>query len=254
MKSSNMILHCGAGFLDRAQLERIETPQPTHTWHPIPHTLLIDQVKQALVGETIEVTSELHSTTKDGMNYFGLLEVSNKSKQEDFAYVVGLRNSHSMRFPAGLVVGAHVFVCDNLSFSGEIQVARKHTRYILRDLKQLTVRAVGFLASRWLDQEKRIEAYRNYNVTPMRANDLTIKALQARAITVLQVPSVVEAWENPKHEEFKDRTAWSWFNSVTEVLKGTSALALPPRTQALHGLLDHQVGLLDNLAASVGEN
>lgn len=249
-----MILHCGAGFLDRQQLDRIETPAATQSWTPIPHGRLIDEVKTALTSETIEVTEELHSTTKDGNNYFGLLQVSNKSRQEDFAYVVGLRNSHSKRFPAGLVVGARVFVCDNLSFSGEIYMERKHTVNILRDLKGLTCKAVGFLAARWMDQEKRIDAYRNYKVTPMRANDLTIKALQARAITVLQIPSVVEAWESPKHKEFEDRSAWSWFNAVTEVLKGTSVLALPPRTQALHGLLDHQVGLLDNLAANVGDN
>jgi hypothetical protein len=35
-------------------------------------------VKQALTGETISVTEERHSTTADGLNYFGLLEVSNK--------------------------------------------------------------------------------------------------------------------------------------------------------------------------------
>ena len=39
----------------------------------------------------------------------------------------------------------------------------------------------------------------------------------------------------------------------TEQLNKVSLLALPARTQALHGLLDHQVGLLDNLAQSVGE-
>jgi hypothetical protein len=254
MKSGNMILHCGAGFVTRDQLELIKTPEPTKTWHPIPHTLLIDEVKSALCGETIEVTEEAHSTTVDGMNYFGLLEVSNKSKSEDFAYVVGLRNSHSQKYPAGLVVGSRVFICDNLAFSGEIQVARKHTRYILRDLQQLTVRAVGFLAEKWLDQERRIEAYKDYKVTDMRAHDLVCRALDCRALTVTQIPAVLDAYRNPKHEEFEPRTAWSWFNSVTEVLKGVSIAALPTRTQALHGLLDHQVGLLDHLAKSVGEN
>ena len=253
MITQNMILHCGAGFIDRSQLDRITTPEATSTWTPIPHGRLVDEVKSALTSETIEVTEEAHSTTKDGNNYFGLLQVSNKSKQEDFAYVVGLRNSHNKRFPAGLVVGARVFVCDNLSFSGEIYMERKHTVNILRDLKGLTCKAVGFLAARWMDQEKRIDAYRNYKVSDIKANDLAIKAFQARAITVLQIPQVVAAWEYPTHEEFKDRTAWSWFNAVTECLKETSVMVLPARTQALHGLLDHQVGLLDNLAASAAE-
>lgn len=61
-------------------------------------------------------------------------------------------------------------------------------------------------------------------------------------------------YRKPRHPEFEPRTAWSWFNSVTEMLKGVSMLALPTRTQALRRLLDYQVGLLDNLAANVGEN
>ena len=254
MITQNMILHCGAGFLDREEIDKIETPKATQSWTPIPHGRLIDEVKHALVGETIEVTEEAHSTTKDGQNYFGLLQVSNRSRNDDFAYVVGLRNSHTKRFPAGLVIGARVFVCDNLSFSGEISVARKHTTHILRDLQGLTCKAVGFLAAKWLDQEKRIEAYRNYKVTEMRAHDLTIKALDARAITVTQIPAILHEYREPRHQEFAERTAWSWFNCVTETLKETSMFALPARTQALHGLLDHQCGLLDNLAASAGSN
>lgn len=254
MITQNMILHCGAGFITRDQLDLIETPKATHSWTPIPHGVLIDEVKRALVGETIEVTEEAHSTTKDGQNYFGLLQVSNKSRNDDFAYVVGLRNSHTMRYPAGLVVGAKVFVCDNLSFSGEIQVARKHTRYIMRDLQGLTVKAVGYLAAKWMDQETRIAAYRDYKVSEARAHDLVIKALDVRAITVTQIPAIVAEYRNPRHEEFRDRTAWSWFNCVTETLKGTSLLNLPPRTQALHGLLDHQCGLLDKLAQNAATN
>ena len=254
MITNNMILHCGAGFQTREEIDKIETPKATHSWVPIPHGRLIDEVKHALVGETIAVTEEAHSTTKDGLNYFGLLQVSNRSRNDDFAYVVGLRNSHNKRFPAGLVVGSKVFVCDNLAFSGEIQVARKHTTNILRDLQGLTVKAVGFLSARWMDQEKRIDAYRNYRVSEMRAHDLLIKALDVRAITVTQIPAILAEYRNPRHEEFHERTAWSWFNCVTECCKEVSLMALPARTQALHGLLDHQVGLLDSLAASVNEN
>ena len=46
------------------------------------------------------------------------------------AFVVGVRNSHDKSFPAGLVIGASIFVCDNLSFSGEVKLARKHTVHV----------------------------------------------------------------------------------------------------------------------------
>jgi hypothetical protein len=184
--------------------------------------------------------------------------VSNRSKQEDFAYVVGLRNSHDKSYPAGLVVGSRVLVCDNLAFSGEIQISRKHTTNILRDLQALTCKAVGFLAARWMDQERRIDGYKHYEVNDAGAHDLIIRALDARVVTTTQVPRVLKEWREVRHPEFfgpyVERSAWTLFNAFTEVLKECSPFALPTRTQALHGLFDHQTGLLDNLAAAVGQN
>ena len=55
----------------------------------------------------------------------------------------------------------------------------------------------------------------------------------------------------PNHPEFEDRNAWSLFNAFTEELKG-NLIALPKRTQALHGLLDGHCGVLsaDELPAT----
>jgi hypothetical protein len=41
-----------------------------------------------------------------------------------------------------------VFVCDNLAFSGEIKIARKHTRFIVRDLPgSYPARSASFLTA-----------------------------------------------------------------------------------------------------------
>jgi hypothetical protein len=61
----------------------------------------------------------------------------------EWTWAVGIRNSHDKTFPAGLVAGTKVFCCDNLAFSGEVQISRKHTRFAERDLTHLTARAVG---------------------------------------------------------------------------------------------------------------
>ena len=56
-----------------------------------------------------------------------------------------IQGTTELGYPAGLVLGAAVFVCDNLSFSGEVKLARKHTSMIERDLPGLVGRAVGLL-------------------------------------------------------------------------------------------------------------
>jgi len=79
---------------------------------------------------------------------------------EDCCWVLGLRNSHDKTFPAGITAGASVSVCDNLSFSGEVKLARKHTTHITRDLPRLVQSAVGKLMDRW---HHRIPASRSAN-------------------------------------------------------------------------------------------
>ena len=56
------------------------------------------------------------------------------SLSQSYRYILGFRNDNRLRFPAGMVLGVGVFVCDNLCFNGEVQLRRKHTRHIKRDL------------------------------------------------------------------------------------------------------------------------
>jgi hypothetical protein len=47
----------------------------------------------------------------------------------------------------------------------------------------------------------------------------------------------------PTHREFRPRTAWSFFNAVTETNKGTNPHIAARRSEALHGLCPTTVGL-----------
>ena len=184
---TNLMLHCGASKIERGALATIATPQPTESWFPIPHTVLIERVEQTLAATQMRVVNEAHGLSAEGLRYFGLLEVANCQQTEDYAYVLGLRNSHDKRFPAGLAVGASVFVCDNLSFSGEIKIGRKHTRHLDRDLPRMVSSAVGQLADRWHEQSRRIAAYRSHEIGDKQVHDLILRALDARAITLTQI-------------------------------------------------------------------
>jgi hypothetical protein len=171
-----------------------------------------------------------------------LTEVHGPNDPEDYTWVLGLRNSHDKRFPAGIVAGATVFVCDNLSFSGEVRLSRKHTVHLQRDLPQLAARAVGQLMDVWHHQGQRINAYKNYRMRDKSAHDLVVRAVDVGAATNRMIPAVLKEWREPRHPEFGDRTAWSLFNAFTEILKGNLP-ELPKRTEVLHGLFDQQVKL-----------
>ena len=179
----NLILHCGANAVQRVEVARVSTPRTTETWTPIPHVTLIETVEDALRSTGLKIGNQVHSLTQDGARYFGLTEVHGPNDQTDYTLVLGLRNSHDKSFPVGLVAGASVFVCDNLSFSGEVRLSRKHTVHLQRDLPQLVGQGVGKLVQLWVHQGQRIDAYKNHRIRDKAAHDLVIRAVDVGAAT-----------------------------------------------------------------------
>jgi len=239
-----MLLHCGAETVSREDLIAVPTPQGTRTWFPLNHSTILGEVESQLVSSGFAIAEETHALSHDGARYFGVLSVTLPNRDTtDFGWIVGIRNSHDMTYPAGLVAGTRVFVCDNLCFSGEVRISRKHTRFAERDLRHLTARAVGQLGDKFRALDQRVDAYKEEQVTNTRAHDIIIRAVDCAAITPAQIPGVLDQWRNPAHESFQPRNAWSLFNAFTEVHKEINPHTALRRGEALHGLFDAETGL-----------
>lgn len=248
MNRLNFMVHAGGQHVERPQLALVETP-PTDQksgWTPIPHDILLSQVIDSLSATGYDVVNEGHALAREGQQYFGMLQVAPQGLQEeqDYSMVIGLRNSHNKSFSAGLVCGSGVFVCDNLAFSGEVKIGRKHTRFIIRDLPGIVHSAVGKLGDMRVRQDHRIDKYKTFELTNSLADHLVVQMLRDRIITTQQVVKVVDEWDAPSHPEFTTggKTAWRLFNAVTEASKGRLT-ALPRATMALHGMLDTVCGV-----------
>jgi hypothetical protein len=221
-------------------VEEARTPTASPTWVPVPHYRLLKQVASTLAGNGMKVANEAHALWNNGARYFGLLEVTNGQDHDDYGLVIGLRNSHDKSFPAAIAMGSAVFVCDNLAFSAEVTIARRHTRFIERDLPRIVHTAVGRLADMRGQQDERIGAYKRTELSDANAHDLLIRAVDANVLPVTQLPDVIREWRAPSHEEFAvdGKTVWRFHNAMTHVWKGRNLAALPRRSQALQGLLD----------------
>jgi hypothetical protein len=240
----NLMTHAGGLRVEREQLRGVATPESTETWMPIPHFALLGGVQAQVEQQGLHVVEEAHALARDGRRYFGMLQLQNGNNPADYSLVLGLRNSHDKSFPAGLCCGSGVFVCDNLAFSGEITLARKHTKNIMADLANLISRAVGGLGDLRRSQDARIAAYKTTGIADAQAHDLIVRALDADVVPVTRVPAVLKEWRTPSHPEFAEgRNAWRLFNAFTEVMKGSSVFERPRTSLALHGIMDAACGL-----------
>ena len=103
---------------------------------------------------------------------------------------------------------------------------RKHTANVFRDLPDLIYRMLSQVSSMREKNDAEIVAMKGRELKPADAHHLMVEAVKANVVPVSRLPKVIEAWEEPQHEEFASRTAWSLFNAFTEVQKGSS-----PRSQ-----------------------
>ena len=236
-------LHCGGSLADWDTVRAVKTPEQTGTHFPISHEELVDSTLLALRGGGFEVKEQAHALSKEGANYFGLLEVGNGGDGRDFGMVVGLRNSHCKDFSASLAAGNRVFVCDNLSFSGEVTIARKHTRNILRDLQSLFVQAIGRLTDLHGLQHLRVDRYKEAEIGDVQVHDLLVRSIVNGVICQSKLLKVLGQWNEPDQEEFAQaHNVWRLQNAITAVQKGSNIFNLPKAQSTMFGLLDMAAG------------
>lgn len=237
---STLMMHAGGCEVCFDRLIETPTPEPTESWYPVPHAELVRLVRNGLDAYGIEVESERFGL-RGNDEFFGLFNLrSGMSDAWDVS--LGLRNSHNKRFPASLALGQHVFVCDNMAFSAEVSLARRHTRNIMRDLPGLTCRAIDALTAA---RGKLVERTDRYAAMPMndeQVDHLIVTASLAGAVPNQYVGDIANEWRKPRHVEFAPRTLWSAYNAFTEIMKASPS-SLQKRTLILSGMCDGLVGL-----------
>ena len=226
MVSSVLVNHCGARQVNAAELATIEPPMPTRTWYPLAHRAVLDSVCEALDGAGFAIVRSRLSVSHGGARFFGTLDLTT-SIVEGVSLAVGIRNSNDQSFPIGFCCGQRVFVCDNLAFTSEIVVSKKHTRFGQERYLEGLAQAVASLEQYKQSAAGWIERMQARQLSDDTANSLLLQAYERKIIGLRLLPLVVEEWRRPQREKYRPRTAYSLFNCFTDVLGRERQLRFP---------------------------
>ena len=219
------------------------TPDGTDSHTPIPHFSLVDETHAALERAGLEVEQEEHALARGGLRYFGGFALKgNDIKADDRRLVLGLRNAHDKSFAASVCIGNQMMVCENLCFSSDVKLARRHTKNIVADLPRVLSSAISRVVSHWSDMGKRIDAYKGIEVAKANAADMIFDLVDAKAFPARDVYKAVKEFETPRHDEFKGGSLWTLYNGITEHLKGGDLSKLPQRTMTVQSVFDKLAG------------
>lgn len=214
---TDLMLHRGARLVETEELAACLTPPPTKSWFPISHGSVLTSVLETLNGSGFNVARQQLALSKDNARFFGTLDLATPIR-DGVSLSVGIRNSVDKSFPIGWCCGNRVFCCDNLSFTSEIVIAKKHTRFGQERYLEGIAKAVASLhqyqatAAEWID---RLESW---ELTADQANSLILQAFEKELISTRLLPDLIAEWRQPSKEVWQKRNAWSLWNCFTQVL------------------------------------
>lgn len=247
----SLLLHCGAHAATRDALYELPEPESLGRRHqPTAHWKFLDIVEEELDRRALDISEEAFGLTKDGNRFFGLMTLT--SKNDEYATLLGLRSSHDESMARGIALGSRVFVCDNLSMTGEHLVKTKNTTHVMKRLPGLISAAIAKLPGEIERQDKLFERFKHTVFDENVADAVLVESVRRDILPPSKLGKVIDVWdrENGAGADIEvlygdDPTGWKLYNSFTEVLKPANnrgnVPALMDRTIALTGLLEDVV-------------
>lgn len=238
---------CGSDLISIDELRSVKPPAGTRTHVPLAHHRLRDAVVENLRASRIKVVNEESALSKDKLSYFGLLHLRHpKESKKDYGFTIGMRNNNNKRFPAELCGGTNTFICDNGIFFGETKISRRHTVNAWKDLPGLVDQAISNLNAKKIGFAKRLEAYKEKEMSQELVHDFVIRAYNSNIIGATRIPKVLQEYNEPRHKEFREagKTLYTLMQAFTEIAKSVNIHKRSKQTLRLTGMLDKEVGIL----------
>jgi hypothetical protein len=229
---------CSKNRVNLAQVEAVPVPAHTQTWRPVPYGDAIGFLKTTIDRALpYSLESEEYGLSKDGSQMFGVMTLDTGDRSQGMA--IGIRQSYNQSLALGIVVGAQVFVCDNLMFNGDaFKVVRKNTVNVWADFRELVLAQVAASVCHYETMQWETHAMKRIPVSQERGHELLGRALGQNILTPTQATVAFGDWKEARHEEFSERNLWSLYNCVTEGLKRGRTSTIMDRYAAAHDFMN----------------
>lgn len=219
----------------RQQLAAIPVPAPTSTWQPVAYDDVVAMLHEQFV-ERMQLTlkAERYGIAAHGQQMFGMLTFS---AEENMDLAVAVRNSYNKSISVGAAAGANVIVCENLMISGDaFVVMRKHTRFVMRDLRVMLSDASRNALPAYENIRKDTQAMAEKPCPLRRGYSYLGVALGEGLITSQQATVAFREWTESTHADagHQDRNVLGLYQALTQGLKKGSAPQILDRNTRVH--------------------
>jgi hypothetical protein len=211
--------HRGSIAVTREQLAQFDPPDGTDTWKPVPHGELVEALRAELDRRGLDVKREQYAVQQQGNVLFGVMDLDWRDDGE-YAAAIGLRTSNNKQHAISMAIGARVFVCDNLCFSGDvIALKRRHTSGL--NLPKELCAGLDRYQDGFIRLQDGVEHLQRTTLTDGQAKRLIYDLFRQKVVPLRLFHPVVETYQASYRQQ--GATLWSLHNAFTTHVK-----SLPP--------------------------
>ena len=232
-----MVLHRGGEIVTKETLDLIPLPQETDSYIPVSHYHLADKllVMSQDILKDYTLIGENYAIARQGNQMFAVLKF--KEQESNIGLSVAFRNSYDRSMSLGIAIGASVFICDNLSLTGEIVVMKKHTKNVWCSLEDLAISTLYKSQRNFQQICADSETMRGRQMNDQQAFALMGNLFGNEIISPRQIVALKDEWQKPTYEVFQERNLWSFYNATTEALKSCPPISIMEKHIQAHSLI-----------------
>lgn len=194
----------------------------TDRWQGVQHADLVRSMQQGfenmgMVPKETRLSLQATGAGLVGAFLFDTPEALRIEDAPDMDLSCGFVHSNDSRRALHGAVGANVSVCGNGMCTGEFVWSRKHTNRL--EIDEWVRMGIERFTDSLVHNREQIAALVETYIHSTQANTTLVQLGRKKVLSWKRVGQVDEMWRNPPHEEFRDRTAFNFYQAFNEVVK-----------------------------------
>jgi hypothetical protein len=197
-----------------------ESQGPRHV--PVPHDYAIEFFKNCLSEHNIKIVRERAVLSPDTMKLMFIADVRPEGKVEDgFIFSVGFINNNDRTKAFTGIAGTTVYVNNAQWYVSDNSYKTRHTTTVREMLADRSAHIIEWFNEYYQLQSGKIEQMKKTKISDSQVGELILAYIRDKyVLSATNIKRIVDMWDKPKHEEFKEKNLWSLQNACAEVFKG----------------------------------
>ena len=231
----------------------VPVPSSTDSYSAVSNHLIIELVKEHARRLDFEISETIYRLSRNGNQMSGLYKLT--TEDNEMSMMLGFFNSYDKSRRLGIGSGALVNICTNGMIMAEFKALRKHSGKLKDEVDYLIYNAIRQVRPQFQEAQQQKLFFQDKPITDIRAVHelvgemfLTEDLLPAFQLTALQKGMVdpdnhFRILDNK--EIIEGKTAWDYYNLVTEAYKSSPAIDFVDRHVRFHKYMKTKFGAAD---------